>query len=524
MSPDGRRTVHLEPLDPTTLPEPVDVSDNRAALAMVDAVIAAGPYDATWDSLSGYRAPQWYRDAKFGVFLHWGAFSVPAFGNEWYPRTMYRRGTPTFEHHVATYGPHDRFGYKDFLPHFRMEHFDPDEWVALFKRAGAQFVVPVAEHHDGYAMYDTARSRWNVTQVGPERDVMGDLLAAVDRSWLVTGASTHRAEHWFFMNGGAEFDSDVRDPAFADLYGPALRKEMNPTERFLEDWLLRTVEIIDSYRPQVLYFDTGIEEPSFEPYIRRLAAYYYNRAAEWGREVVINSKWDAFRPGSAVLDIERGTMGGIREDVWQNDTSVSRTSWSWVDGHDYKGASELIQELVDVVAKNGNLLLNIGPRPDGTIPEEEVALLESVGDWLAVHGEAIYGSSPWVVFGEGPTSPAAGSFTDAAAPAYTAGDVRFTRMTEVGHDYVYGIGLVRPADGRMRIRSFGSGSPLVDRPIVDVRVLGSGEQPEWTRTEDHLEVVLPDAERTGPGGAVVRLELAPEGAAPRIDFFHGLNI
>ncbi|WP_431245593.1 alpha-L-fucosidase [Leifsonia xyli] len=193
--------MNLEPLDPSTLPAPVDVSDNRPALAMVDAVIEAGPYDATWDSLSRYRAPQWYRDAKFGIFLHWGAFSVPAFGNEWYPRTMYRRGTPAFEHHVETYGPHDRFGYKDFLPHFRMERYDPQEWVALFKRAGAQFVVPVAEHHDGYAMYDTARSRWKVTEVGPQRDVMGDLLAAVDQAWLISGASTHRAEHWFFMNG-----------------------------------------------------------------------------------------------------------------------------------------------------------------------------------------------------------------------------------------------------------------------------------------------------------------------------------
>jgi alpha-L-fucosidase len=516
--------VKLEPLDTTTLPAPVDVSDNRPALAMVDAVIEAGPYDATWESLSRYRAPHWYGDAKFGISLHWGAFSVPAFGNEWYPRTMYQRGTPTFDHHMESYGPHNQFGYKDFLPHFRMENYDPQAWVALFKRAGAQFVVPVAEHHDGYAMYDTARSRWKVTQVGPKRDVMGDLLSAVDDAWLITGASTHRAEHWFFMNGGMEFDSDVRDVAFLDLYGPALRREMNPTERFLEDWLLRTVEIIDSYRPQILSFDTGIEEPSFEPYIRRVAAYYYNRAAEWGREVVINYTWDSFAPGSAMLDIERGTMPGIRPDVWRNGTSVSRTSWGWVEDHDYKDASELIQELVDVVSKNGNLLLNVGPRPDGTIPEEEAALLEAIGRWLAVHGEAIYGSSPWVVFGEGPTAATAGSFTDAASAVYTAEDIRFTRMTEVGHDYVYGIGLVRPEDGRMRIRSFGTSSRLLDRPIIDVRILGSREQPEWTRTGEHLEVVLPDSELAGPGGAVVRLELAPEAEETRIDFFHGLNL
>jgi alpha-L-fucosidase len=217
-------------------------------------------------------------------------------------------------------------------------------------------------------------------------------------------------------------------------------------------------------------------------------------------------------------------MAGILPEVWRNGTSVSRTSWGWVEGQDYKDASELIQELVDVVAKNGNLLLNVGPRSDGTIPEEEVLLLEAIGDWLAVHGEAIYGSSPWVVFGEGPTAAAAGSFTDAAAAAYTAEDIRFTRMAEVGHDYVYGIGLVRPEDGRMRIRSFGLSSRFLDRPIIDVRVLGSGEKPEWTRSGEHLEVLLPDSELAGSGGAVVRLELAPETAETRIDFFHGLNL
>jgi alpha-L-fucosidase len=514
-------SMPLEPLDPTTLPDPVDVSDNTAALAAVDEVIAAGPYSATWESLRSYTPPRWYGDAKFGIFLHWGAYSVPAFDTEWYPRTMYREGTRAFEHHVETYGPQNRFGYKDFLPHFRMESFDPAEWVALFKRSGAQYVVPVAEHHDGYAMYATARSRWNVAQIGPERDVLGDLLAAVDEAWLVRGASTHRAEHWFFMNGGMAFDSDVRDPAYSDLYGPALRKEMNPTERFLEDWLLRTVEIIDGYRPQILYFDTGIEEPSFEPYLRRLAAYYYNRAAEWGREVVINYKWDPFPPGSAVLDIERGTMGGILPDVWQNDTSVSRTSWSWVEGHDYKSPSDLIAELADVVSKNGNLLLNIGPRPDGTIAQPEAEILEAIGRWLAVNGEAIYGTSPWLVFGEGPTQPKAGSFADSTSAPYTAEDYRFTRMSEVGHEYVYAIALTTPANGRVRINSFGTSSRLLASPIVDVRVLGHRGPVEWRRDESGLEVTVPENLLEGDGGPVVRVELESEREPERIDFFHG---
>lgn len=502
----------------------MDVSDNQAALAAVDRVVASGPFSATWESLREYRPPRWYKDARFGIFLHWGAYSVAAFETEWYPRRMYRQGTTAFDHHLATYGSQSRFGYKDFLPHFRMENFDPAAWVALFKRAGAQYVVPVAEHHDGYAMYATERSRWNAEVIGPKRDVLRDLLSAVDSAWLIRGASTHRAEHWFFMNGGTTFDSDVLEPAYEDFYGPALRKEMNPTERFLEDWLLRTVEIIDRYRPQILYFDTGIEEPSFEPYLRRLAAYYYNRAEEWGREVVINYKWNSMAEGSAVLDVERGTMGGILPIVWQNDTSVSRTSWSWVEGHDYKSPAEIIAELADVVSKNGNLLLNIGPRPDGTIAAPEAEILEAIGSWLALNGEAIYGTSPWVIFGEGPTQTAAGSFADATLAQYGSEDFRFTTMTEVGHDYVYAIALASPVDGHMRVKSFGTGNRALTRPIADVRVLGQREPAQWHGGADALDVVIPEHLLHQEGGPVVRIELETASAEERTDFFHGLWI
>lgn len=514
-------TAPLEPLDPSSLPEPVDVSDDRAALAAVAAVVAAGPFDATWESLASHRVPRWYREARFGIFLHWGAYAVPAFDNEWYPRTMYRQGSRAFEHHRATYGPQDRFGYKDLIPHFRMERFDPSAWAALFRRAGAQFVVPVAEHHDGYTLYDTARSRWKAPLIGPQRDVFGDLLAAVDAQWMVRGASTHRAEHWFFMNGGTMFESDVRDPAWADLYGPASRTEISPTERFLEDWLLRTVEIIDRYRPQILYFDTGIEEPSFEPYLRRAAAYYYNRAAQWGREVVINAKWSAFAPGAAVPDIERGTLGGIQPEVWQVDTSVARTSWSWVEGQEYKEAGEVLAELADVVSKNGNLLLNVGPRADGTIAEDEIRVLERVGDWLARNGEAVYGTAPWVTFGEGPTRAASGAFTEGRSGC-TAADLRFTTRTAVGHYYVYAIALAAPSDGRLRVRSFAPGAGLLGRPITDVRVLGWTDPVEWRLTDDHLEVTIPSGLRGLDGGPVVRVELAADPPAERTDFLYGM--
>ncbi|MFC6174016.1 alpha-L-fucosidase [Subtercola frigoramans] len=510
----------MAPPDPASLPPVVDVSDNSEALAAVEEVIARGPFHDSWESLRSYETPLWYRDAKFGIFLHWGVFSVPAFANEWYSRNMYLEGSAEFQHHIETYGAQRDFGYKDFIPSFTMENFRPDEWAALFRRAGAQFVVPVAEHHDGFAMYDTGRSRWSAAQMGPERDVFGDLGSAVGQAWMVFGASTHRAEHWFFMNGGSRFESDVLEPAYLDFYGPAQREETAPNERFLEDWLLRCLEVIDLYRPQILYFDWWIETPAFEPYVRMLAAYYYNRAAEWGRGVVINYKWKAFAEGSAVYDIERGSMGGIRPEAWQNDTSVSRSSWSWVEDHDYKNVDDLIAELIDTVSKNGNLMLNVGPKPDGTIAAEEQALLEGVGQWLARNGEAIYGTRPWTIPAEGPTELVVGSFVDAASPEYTSEDMRFTTRSDVTGDYVYATLLTEPGDGVARIRSFGSGLSLLNRPIQEVTVLGTKAPVEWSRSTGSLDVVLPDRHPL-PCGPVIKLFLEPEPPRPRTDFLHG---
>jgi alpha-L-fucosidase len=464
--------------------------------------------------------PDWFRDAKFGVFLHWGAYTVPAFGNEWYPREMYREGSPAFEHHRQTYGPHTEFGYKDFLPQFTAEHWDPVDWASLFKSAGAQFVVPVAEHHDGFAMYDTSRSRWSSTRIGPERDVVGELGAAVRDQWMVLGVSSHRAEHWFFMNGGTRFDSDVTDPEFSDFYGPAQREELAPNEEYLIDWFLRTVELIDRYRPQVLWFDWWIERPVFKPWLRKLAAYYYNSAARWGREVVIQYKWDAFAPGTAVLDLERGAMGSIHPDVWQNDTSVSRRSWSWVPDHDYKDVDELIAELVDVVAKNGVLLLNIGPKADGTIAPEERALLLGIGDWLRVNGQAVYGAEPWVIPAEGPTAQADGSFIDAQRRTFTAADIRFTSQTRYGNSRVYATLLDWPADGVARIKAFGSAGPLAG-PIRSVELLGHEGDLSWRQHADELVVELP-ADRPSAVGAVIRVTPEPADPTARVPFDHEL--
>lgn len=505
--------------DRSWVPAPLEKLDDDAALASVRDVIDSGPYSDDWDSLTNYEIPRWYSEAKFGIFLHWGVYSVPAFGDEWYPRRMHKQRSPAFEHHRSTYGEHADFGYKDFIPSFTMDKFDPDAWAQLFRQAGAQFVVPVAEHHDGFTMYDSERTRWKASAMGPRRDVFGDLGEATRRQWMVLGASSHRAEHWFFMNGGAKFDSDVLDPAYADFYGPAQREELAPNEQYLDDWLLRTVEIIDTYRPQLLWFDWWIEEPAFEPYLRKLAAYYYNRAAEWGREVVINYKWRAFRPGSAVYDIERGAMKSVQPEIWQSDTAVSKTSWSWVEGHQYKSVVNLIDELVDTVAKNGVLLLNLGPKADGTIPDEEQEMLRAIGRWLAVHGEAIFGTVPFAVAGEGPTPDAGGSFVDENMADTTAEDFRFTMRHDMAGSYLYVTTTAWPDDDTLRVRTLGAGQPLLTYDIENVTMLGSSAEIDYSRGVEALEVRLP-AERPSEYGVTLKVWLAPEKAQPRHDSLH----
>lgn len=447
-------------------------------------------FQPTWKSLEQYRTPNWYRDAKFGIFVHWGVYSVPAFGSEWYPRLMYISGSPEFQHHVQTYGPQKTFGYKDLVLLFHAEKFDPRVWAKLFRESGARYVVPVAEHHDGFAMYDSQLTDWCATKVGPHRDIIGELSRAIRREGLHFGLSSHRAEHYFFFNGGRAFDSDVQDPRNAALYGPAhvgvSDPDWNghPDAAYLDDWLARTTELADKYHPELIYFDWWIGRSEFEPYLRDFLSFYYNQAARRGQVPVVNFKEHAMPERAAVMDVERGQLGALRSLPWQTDTSISNQSWGYIENDTYKSPQTLVWQLVDVVSKNGNLLLNIGPRSDGTIPDQAQNVLGEIGAWLRVNGDAIYSTRPWRVYGEGPTKVAEGAFQDKKETAFTAEDVRFTTDGK----YLYAIAMAWPQDGQLVIHSLDEKSGV---SIKGVTQLGSRTLYHWSQQADGLYIDVP---------------------------------
>jgi len=452
-------------------------------------------YQPTWESLSQYQVPDWYRDAKFGIFLHWGVYSVPAHDSEWYPRLMYRRESPVFQWHADHWGPQSMFGYKDFIPMFKAQNWAPGQWVDLFKRAGAKYVVPVGEHHDGFPMYDCIFTRWTAAKMGPHRDVVGELGREVREQGLRLGISSHRAFDWSYYTFDDHFDTV--NPRYAGLYGkahpPAPKINSKPGELrqtaspgFLQDWYARTIQIVDQYRPDLIWFDFGFEAPEFEPYRKEFGAYFYNQAEKWGRGVVLNYKHDAYPEKAAVLDIERGLLDEIRPNVWQTDTSVSWKSWGYIKDDQFKTPGGLIHELIDITSKNGCLLLNVGPKPDGTIPEQAEAVLLGMGKWLTLNGEAIYGTRPWKVYGEGPTKMQGGYFKEQEVK-FTPQDLRFTQKK----DTVYAICMAWPGS-TLKIESLGTSSEANPGQVADVRLIGVDQKLDWKQNAAALSVQVPD--------------------------------
>lgn len=384
---------------------------------------------------------------------------------------------------------------------FQAEKFDAKDWVSFFRDCGARFVMPVAEHHDGFAMYRTERNRWNAANMGPCRDVLGELQQACQAEGMTFCASTHRAEHYFFMNMGRSIESDVNDPAYGDFYGPAVdhpdfgSEEMGPTtenpyglspsREWMEDWLVRTCELIDHYHPKAVYFDWWVQNRAFKPYLKKLAAFYYNRATQWGEEVTVQYKHHAFAPGVGVFDVERGALTDISPVPWQTDTAIGKESWGYRADNVYKSSRQIVCDLVDIVSKNGTLLLNIGPRADGTFTPEETTVLQELGDWLRINGEGIYDTIPWSRFGEGEVNAQAGAFQDGEEKAFTAQDLRFTYKE--GAIYAF---QMRPDGNRLTIRSLAK-TNFRDLTIASVELLGHGAV-QWQAEECGLQLQIPD--------------------------------
>ena len=456
-------------------------------------------YEPTWESLKQYQAPAWFKDAKFGIFIHFGIYTVSRQGC-WYGNGMYRWNHPWFKHHIHHWGLPHEFGYKDFIPLFTAEHFDPEAWVDSFAKAGARYIVPVADFHDGFAMYDSDLTEWCATKMGPKRDIVGDLGKAARARGLKFGVSSHLARQWEFFPHDPEFDTS--DPQYAGLYG-APHGEAVP-KAHLEMWMARTRELIDKTEPDKLWFDNCINREEFEPCRREIAAYYYNRAQEWGKEVVLTYKQDAFPDGAAVLDLERGLLDDIRGMVWQTDTSIGRRDWSYRDDEEYKDPSSLIAEFIDIVSKNGVLLLNVGPTTEGLLPEQAQATLKAFGQWLAVNGEAIHETRPWARYGEGPTHMTGGHMNEKenAGKAYCGEDIRFTTKG----DSLYAFFLAWPGAGPATIHSLG-GNPFLGRRIEQVELLGRQGPIAWRHDELGLHVEMP-VERPCDHACALRIKMA----------------
>jgi len=458
-------------------------------------------YQPTYNSLKMHPTPNWFKDAKFGVYTHWGIYSVPAKGPNvsLYPHYMYAPGSEQYNYHVKTYGGPEKFGYKDFIPMFTAEKFDPDEWAELFKLSGAQFAGPVAEHHDGFPMWDTQYTEWNAAKMGPKRDVVGLLEKSIRKQGLRFMTAFHHIENWWFYPHWKDYDTS--DPAYSELYGPIhhmvepinddwwlFDKMDRPNKEFLDRWKARLIEVMDRYQPDLIWFDFGLAEVP-DQYKLDFVANYYNREAEWDRQVVVVSKGRSLAPETGVVDLELGRMAGSTFYPWITDTTVDDSgawggSWGYAQDARYKSPTSVIHYLIDNVSKNGHLLLNIGPKPDGTFPEEGKTILREMGRWLKINGEAIYGTTTWVASVEGPGRITKdGGFNEENVPNFGWQDIRFT----VKDHNLYAICLGWP-EGPLTIETL---KMLWAPEIRSVRMLGIDQELAWSLSEKGLTITLP---------------------------------
>jgi len=467
-------------------------------------------YEPTWKSLQHFKVPEWFRDAKLGYWSIWGIYSVPAFKGkhaaEWYGRWMYckegqssrdNQGLPTHLHHLTKYGDPHTFGYKDFIPMFKGENFNADNWADLAVRGGAKYFTVTAVFHDSFCMWDTKLSKWNSVNMGPHKDIVAAVGKSVRARGLKFGVSNHSAWNPIFFEWNHINKYDAIDSAYKDLYGtpiiqagadtiriyqgetrntwiPRSRGAVIPSKRDIQRWYDRTIELCDKCKPDLYYFDWGFKPKEYEKGRQDFGAHYYNKAIEWGKgiygnpNVVLNYKGNSYATGSAVLDHEHGGEKTIRKEAWQTDDNIyADNNWSYDPSVPIKKANTIIDELIDIVSKNGNLMLAFAPKADGTFPEDQIQLADSIGGWMKICGQALYATRPWKVSGEECENTS----------------VRYTRSKD--KRTVYAIFLTWN-EKPLLLKSF------ADCSVIDsIILIGSKEKVNWKQRVQGLQITLP---------------------------------
>jgi alpha-L-fucosidase len=491
-----------------------------SALAPLAAIADTGSaaFQPTWESLKQFRCPAWFPDAKFGIWAHWGPQCVPKQG-DWYARNMYIEGHAQYKYHVAHYGHPSRFGYKDIIPLWKAENWEPETLIRRYKKAGARYFVALGCHCDNFDCWNSRNHRWNAVNFGPKKDIVGIWRQTARNHGLRFGVTEHMAwsYSWFNTNKGADKTGpyagvpyDGNDPKYQDLYFEpheehAASYPQHPSESWRQAWFRRVKDLVDQHQPDLVYTDGAV----FGDVGREQIAHFYNANISWhgGRQEGVytlknpkdhGQRIGEFEPGISLLDIERGVVDDIRPEPWQTDTCLG--NWYYKEGIRYKTAQEVIHMLVDIVSKNGNLLLNFPLLPDGTLDAEEEKVLEGITGWFAVNGETIYGTRPWKIYGEGPTKAPSGSFGEKGAKPFTASDFRFA--TRGNSLFVYAMGW---PEGDLRVQSLGRAAGLWDKNIARIVLAGSEEKIHYTRETDALVIRRPK-HRPGDYASVFRID------------------
>ncbi len=478
-------------------------------LIIVQLSFAQIQFNPTLESLQQYECPEWFRDAKFGIYVHWGVYSVAERG-EWYAREMYMEGHDVYQYHRENYGHPSEFGYKDLIPLWKAENFDPDSWLALFKKAGAKYFTPCAVHHDGFELWNSKFTPYNSVNMGPKKDLLGMMKTSAEKFGLRFGVTTHMARSISWMQTSHRSDTtgpykgvpyDGNDPTYQDLYHIPYNDDNradteNPPIMWRQYWLLRMKDLVQNYQPDFIYLDSAVPfagedkgQTGFDFF-----SWYYNQNQQWHNgklEGMITHKGDKgpkrapFFEEVATLDIERGKSKHIREEPWQTDDSIG--PWGYNKTKDYKDANAVIDKMIDIVSKNGNLLLNVPPKADGTLDEETVQILKDIGEWFAINGKGIYETRPWKVFGEGPDTRMGSR--DNVSP-YSDKNIRFTQSKD--HQTIYAILLGWPgAKKNVLLTSFADNGPGRNLEIEEIKILGNEKPIKFKHSQKGLILTTP---------------------------------